>query len=124
MLAHAQDQDNIIWDETWDEHPLGPWEWWFADGIYKTCDQVQTKYTREDGGVLSDFQVYINRFSAHFFVDVVPLTFVVLDLANKSCRLLQAASGAHNRCHQEARDVPAGVQRRTFPAECARETDR
>ena len=75
MLAHAQDQDNIIWDETWDEHPLEPWEWRFAGGIYKTCDQVQTKHTREDGGVLSDFQVYINRRSVHFFVDVAPLTF-------------------------------------------------
>ena len=50
-----QEQDSSIWDSTRDDHPLEPWEWWFGDGIYKSCDHVLAKYTRDDGGILNDF---------------------------------------------------------------------
>jgi hypothetical protein len=40
--------------------PLEPWEWWFGDGIYKSRNHIQAKYTRDDGGVLTDYQIYIN----------------------------------------------------------------
>ena len=63
MTQHTpQVQDNTIFEQTWDEHPLDTWELWFGDGMYKSCNHIQAKYTRDDGGVLSDYQIYINRY--------------------------------------------------------------
>ena len=54
-------QDNTVFEKTWPQHPLEDFEWWFGDSIYKTCDHVLAKYTIDDGGVLSDWQQYINN---------------------------------------------------------------
>ena len=50
-----------MFDNTWDDHPLEDWEWWFGDSPYANCDKVMAKYVREDGGVLTQYQVFINR---------------------------------------------------------------
>lgn len=53
--------DTLIFNETWEHHPLEPWEFWFGDAIYRVCDQVFAKFQRSDGEYLTDFEVYMNN---------------------------------------------------------------
>ena len=60
-LHLAKTGDTIIFNDTWEDHPLEDWEFWFGDAIYRVCDQVLAKFQRDDGALLSDYEVYMNN---------------------------------------------------------------
>ena len=53
--------DDTIYNNTYHEHPLKSWEFWCADGIYDSCHGVLTRYIQGGGGVLTQFESFMNR---------------------------------------------------------------
>ena len=50
---HGTIPDNIIYENTYDEHPLKSWEYWCGDGIYNSCFGVITRFILEAGSVFT-----------------------------------------------------------------------
>jgi len=40
--------DGTIWEQTWQEHPFYPWEWWLADLGYLGCLGLLYKYKKQE----------------------------------------------------------------------------
>ena len=76
-LHHGAVPDNTIFAAPQAQIGLRSWEFWAADGIYDSCDGIITRFIQDGGGVLTQFEVFMNRQVGFFTVD-----------AHSHCRLL------------------------------------
>jgi hypothetical protein len=55
------EHDGSIWDRTYADHPLYPWERWLGDEIYGSCTGIITKYGGAAYPVLQRHQLLFNN---------------------------------------------------------------